>query len=168
MSIQELSRNIRTLYATEEVVILVSLYVRELWNVQTKCLLRKSSTTDPDFQREDKPVATATRAREWKTNSNVFRWGLGDRNRCIKNRVEIESLTHNIKLGWTLDPSEKKIAHQWTGTEGSTVCNSITSQTQKEHLYSQKIGQHSNCCISEQKGGGVGRLELLLQTIKQI
>lgn len=43
--------------------------------VPTKCMLRKSTNdnTGPDFQREDKPVTTATRALEWKTNSNVFR-----------------------------------------------------------------------------------------------
>lgn len=65
------------------------------------------------------------------------------------------SMSHSeLKNGGALEPLIEKIAYQCTGTESSTVCNSITDQTQTEHSCSHQIRQHNSCCISEQNGGG--------------
>lgn len=56
--------------------------------------------------------------------------------------------------GGPWNPSEKqKLHYQCTGTESSTVCNSITDQTQTEHSYSHQFRKHISCCIPEQNVG---------------
>lgn len=115
--------------------------------------LSTNDNTPTNFQRGDKLVATAAGTLEWKTNSTVLKPGLGNRNRCLENRVG-GSMSHSeLKNGGALEPLREKIAYQCTGTESSTVCNSITDQTQTEHSCSHQIRQHNSCCISEQNGG---------------
>jgi F0F1-type ATP synthase gamma subunit len=90
VSIQELSSLIGTLNATVEAVIPASLYVRELRMLQTK-IVSKAQRNDQkmikppsEFQRADKLVATAIRTIKRKTNPNVSKSRLSDRNRCFK------------------------------------------------------------------------------------
>ena len=64
------------------------------------------------------------------------------------------SMSHSkFKDQGTLESFREKIAHQCTGIEGSTVCNSITDKARTEYSYSHKIRQHNSCGLPEQNGG---------------
>lgn len=58
-----------------------------------------------------------------------------------------------LKDGGILESFREKNTYQYTGTESSTFCNSITDQTRTEHLCSHEIRQHNSFGIFEQKWG---------------
>lgn len=119
-----------------------------------------------DFQREYKSVATATKALKWKTNSNVLRCGLSDRNICIKNRVETESITHNIKLGGTLDPSEKKncTSMNWSWRQYSLQFNHCPN-TKRTFIFT-KNRTTQQLLLFWTKWGGGGQLRITITNNK--
>lgn len=160
VSIQELSSLIGTLNATVEAVIPASLYVRELQMFQTKCLLKSKR----NYQQMIILPQTSRGEINWWLQQ-LEHWN-GKQIRLSSNPdlvIETDasktgwggSMSHSeLKNGGALEPLIEKIAYQCTGTESSTVCNSITDQTQTEHSCSHQIRQHNSCCISEQNGGG--------------
>lgn len=159
VSIQELSSLIGTLNATVEAVIPASLYVRELQMFQTKCLLKSKR----NYQQMIILPQTSRGEINWWLQQ-LEHWN-GKQIRLSSNPdlvIETDAsktgwgavcLTQNLRMGGALEPLREKIAYQCTGTESSTVCNSITDQTQTEHSCSHQIRQHNSCCISEQNGG---------------
>lgn len=88
-------------------------------------------------------MTTTTSTLKWKTNSNVKKPGLSNKNRCVKNRVR-DSMSHSeLKAGGT---KHRQYIHIHIKSDNTTAV-----------AYFKKWG-----------GGGGVRSELLLQITKQI
>lgn len=70
--------------------------------------LSKYDNSAPDFKRGDKLLATVDGALEWKTNSNVIKPGLSNRNRRQKQGGEGQYVSLRIKEGDIGIPQKKQ------------------------------------------------------------
>lgn len=128
--------------------------------------LSTNDNTPTNFQRGDKLVATAAGTLEWKTNSTVLKPGLGDRNRCLENRVG-GSMSHSeLKNGGPWNPSEKKLHINVLELKAvQFAIQSLTKHKQNIHVH---IKSDNTTVVAYLNKMGGTRSELLLQTTKQI
>lgn len=130
VTIQELSSSMGTLNATVEAVIPASLQVRELQIFQTKCLLKVQTNN----QKMTILPQTSRREINWSLQQLEHLYGKQMGMSSVKETDASKqgggSMSHSeLKNGETTESLRKKNPYQCIGTEGSTVCISITDQS---------------------------------------